>query len=105
MPTYEFLCATCGPFEQHRSLREASHPMACPVCQVVAQRVYSTSGVLLGSGAVHRRIEQGAEPRVVGRQVCEGPLSPRMFQQSAGDRPWQVGHAAQTPVTPGLRRL
>jgi putative FmdB family regulatory protein len=106
MPTYEFLCATCGPFEQRRSLREAGHPMPCPVCQVVAQRVYSTSGVILRSGAVRRRIEQGAEPSVVRRQVSEGPLSPRTLQQSAGDRPWQVGHAMHTtPVMPGLQRL
>ncbi len=69
MPTYEFVCATCGPFEQRRSLSEAGDPMTCPLCQQVAQRIYSTAGVILASGAVGRRIEQSAEPTVVKRQA------------------------------------
>jgi hypothetical protein len=36
MPTYEFLCATCGLFEQRRSLHEAGDPMLCPTCEVVS---------------------------------------------------------------------
>jgi putative FmdB family regulatory protein len=106
MPTYEFLCATCGPFEERRSLEEAGTPLTCPTCQVVAQRIYSTSGLILTAGAVRRRIEQSAEPTVVTRQTSEEPHSPRTLQQSAHDRPWQVGHAARTlPVEPALQRL
>ena len=106
MPIYEFLCATCGPFEQRRSLEEAGEPMTCPACQVVAQRVYSTPGVILTSGAVCRRIEESAEPTVVRRQAPEEPLPPRTLQQSARDRPWQVGHATHaTPVKPGWQRI
>ena len=106
MPTYEFVCATCGPFEQRRSLSEAGDPMTCPLCQQVAQRIYSTAGAILTSGAVGRRIAQSAEPTVVKRQASEEPSSPRTLQQSARGRPWQLGHAAHaTPVKPGLQRL
>jgi putative FmdB family regulatory protein len=106
MPTYEFVCATCGPFEQRRSLREAGDPMTCPLCHQVAQRIYSIPGVILASGAVGRRIDQSAEPTVVKRQASEEPLSPRTLQQSARGRPWQLGHAAHaTPVKPGLQRI
>jgi putative FmdB family regulatory protein len=106
MPTYEFLCATCGPFEQRRSLKEAGDPMTCPACQGVAQRMYSTSGVILTSGAARRRLSQSAEPMVVKRQASEEPLSPQTLQQSVHSRPWQLGHAAHTtPVKLGLQRL
>jgi putative FmdB family regulatory protein len=106
MPTYEFVCATCGPFEQHRSLREAGDPMTCLLCQQVAQRIYSTAAVILASGAVVRRIEQNAEPTLVKHQASEAPLSPQTLQQSARGRPWQLGHAAHaTPVKPGLQRI
>ena len=77
MPTYEFLCTTCGPFEQRRSLTEAGDPMTCPLCQQVAQRIYSTSGVILATGALRRRITQSAEPTVVKPQASEEPLSPQ----------------------------
>ena len=77
MPTYEFLCATCGPFEQRRSLKEASDPMTCPACQGVAQRMYSTSGVILTSGAARRRLSQSAEPMVVKVKLLRNLYPPR----------------------------
>jgi putative FmdB family regulatory protein len=105
MPTYEFLCETCGPFEERRPLKEASAPMACPSCQAVAQRIYSTSGFILTSGALRRRIAESAEPKVVTRQASEEPSS-RKLQQSVHSRPWQLGHAVHTaPANPGLQRL
>jgi putative FmdB family regulatory protein len=96
MPTYDFLCETCGPFEQCRSLKEAGDPMACPTCLGVAQRIYSTAGVILTSGAVRRRIEQSAEPKVVMRPTPEEPPPSPKLQQSVRSRPWQLGHATQT---------
>jgi putative FmdB family regulatory protein len=38
MPLYEFRCQMCEIFEQRLSLEEASNPMLCPTCQVVAKR-------------------------------------------------------------------
>ena len=105
MPVYEFFCATCGPFEQRRSLHEAGEPMACPMCQMVATRIYSTAGLILTSGKGRRHIEQSAEPKVIKRLSPAEP-SPAPLQQSVHDRSWQLGHASYTsPAPPGLQRL
>lgn len=98
MPTYEFLCEVCGPFEQRRNIQEASDPMACPTCLVTAQRIYSTAGFILTSGTLRRRIEQSAEPKVVTRPRPEAPPSPPRLHQGMQSRPWQLGHAAHTRI-------
>ena len=104
MPIYEFLCATCGPFEQHRPLAEASAPMACPSCQVEAQRIYSTGGCMLTAGALRRRMERGVEPQIVTRPKPQEPAP--TLQQSARSRPWQLGHAGHTKtVHPRLQKI
>jgi hypothetical protein len=51
--------------------------MTCPSWQAVARRIYSTAGVIFTSGALRRRIEQNAEPKMVKRQASEEPQSPR----------------------------
>jgi len=89
MPTYEFLCEVCGPFEQRRNIQEASDPMACPTCLVTAQRIYSTAGFILTSGTLRRRIEQSAEPNVVTRPKPEEPPSPPRLHQAV--------HRSETP--------
>ena len=105
MPVYEFLCATCGSFEQRRSLQDAGEPMACPMCQIVATRIYSTAGLILTSGTVRRRIERSAEPRVVKR-LSPAESSPALLQRSGRTPPWQLGHASYTGTAPpGLQRL
>jgi putative FmdB family regulatory protein len=44
MPVYEFYCETCdGVFEHLRSIREASEPAPCPVCNRDAKRLMPTS--------------------------------------------------------------
>lgn len=106
MPIYEFLCATCGPFEQHRSLKEAGAPMACPTCLVVAQRIYSTTGLILTSRALRRRLEQSAEPKIVTRPKPAAPPSPPQLQQSVRSRPWQLSHTPHAVTAdPKLHRM
>jgi putative FmdB family regulatory protein len=44
MPLYEYLCQNCGGvFEHLRSLREASEPAPCPICDRDCQRIMPTS--------------------------------------------------------------
>jgi putative FmdB family regulatory protein len=44
MPLYEYYCQNCdGVFEELRSMREASEPMPCPLCDRDAQRIMPTS--------------------------------------------------------------
>jgi putative FmdB family regulatory protein len=96
MPTYEFLCEVCGPFEQRRLLQEAGAPLACPTCHVPARRLYSTAGVMRASGALRGRMAPGAEPTVVTRPTPAESPDPARLQQAVRSRPWQLGHATQT---------
>ena len=44
MPVYEYYCQHCdGIFEVLRSMREASYPQPCPVCDRDGQRIMPTS--------------------------------------------------------------
>jgi putative FmdB family regulatory protein len=44
MPLYEYYCESCnGVFEALRSMREASEPSNCPLCDRDSQRIMPTS--------------------------------------------------------------
>jgi putative FmdB family regulatory protein len=44
MPIYEYLCSSCdGIFEALRSIREASEPAPCPICDRESPRIMPTS--------------------------------------------------------------
>jgi putative FmdB family regulatory protein len=44
MPLYEYYCHHCdGVFEQLRSIREASEPSPCPLCDRDSERIMPTS--------------------------------------------------------------
>ena len=44
MPVYEYYCRHCdGIFEVLRSMREASYPQPCPICDRDGQRIMPTS--------------------------------------------------------------
>ena len=94
MPTYEFLCETCGPFEQRRDHRESGDPMSCPSCKVVARRVYSMPGFNVASGAGKKARpldEQGSSPGVA-RRPQTGESVPASKHRKVGGRPWQISH-------------
>ncbi|MCI0529450.1 MAG: zinc ribbon domain-containing protein, partial [Nitrospira sp.] len=106
MPIYEFLCETCGPFEQRRSMEESSLLMTCPACQAVAKRIFSTPGFILIPGALRHRIESSVEPKVVKRPQSEEPLPPPKLQMNGGGRPWQLDHISHAAdVNPKLQRI
>lgn len=85
MPTYEFLCESCGPFERWRDHRQSSVPMPCPVCEAAARRVYSAPGLNVTSKAGTE------EPRLVERPQAQEP-TPSRRPQGVGGRPWQISH-------------
>ncbi len=39
MPTYDYACLTCGPFEALRAMAERDAPVACPGCAAPSARV------------------------------------------------------------------
>ncbi len=41
MPTYEYLCSTCGRFEVNRPITKTARRVACPTCKRKAARQYS----------------------------------------------------------------
>jgi putative FmdB family regulatory protein len=44
MPLYEYYCSSCdGVFEELRSMREASEPQPCPLCDHDSQRIMPTT--------------------------------------------------------------
>lgn len=93
MPVYEFLCESCGPFEERRSFESAAEPMPCPKCGDGARRVYSmpaTKRMPAGlSNALDRSEKSASEPDVVRRPA--GKQSAQEHHHSHG-RPWTVGH-------------
>lgn len=98
MPMYEFVCETCGPFEQRRSMSEAGEPMECPACYAVATRVYSLPN-LVRTSIVERtarsRNEQSADQPEVGSRPYREDATPshRHPNPRRGPRrPWMVGH-------------
>ena len=89
MPLYDFRCETCGVFEQSRSMQTANEPMFCPNCQSVAKRLISAVGILKTPSQLSKRVEQSAEPRVVGRK--QHNHSTHAHNHHHG-RPWAIGH-------------
>ncbi|CAL61622.1 Putative regulatory protein fmdB [Herminiimonas arsenicoxydans] len=40
MPTYDYVCKECGPFEALRSMSSRDDPIDCPHCASAAQRIW-----------------------------------------------------------------
>lgn len=95
MPVYEFVCETCGTFEEHRPLDEATQPLSCPACGRPATRVYSAPAVRRlsrASAEAHERNERSVhDPKVVKRPRPDPPAGPSKPGHGHG-RPWQLGH-------------
>lgn len=91
MPMYVFLCKSCGAFEVRMSMKEASAEHPCKQCNQLAKRDYSSVGLVTTDNGLRRRVEAGAQPRVVARSELTGPLLHSHGHASA-ERPWQIGH-------------
>jgi putative FmdB family regulatory protein len=95
MPLYEFLCPTCGPFDQLRPFSEASAPAHCPNCGAAATRVITAPNLRRTPPALRaallREEKSRYEPEVVQRPAPAEPTPPPKLRRSHG-RPWQIGH-------------
>ena len=93
MPIYEFLCESCGCFEERRSMDEARDVTVCPGCGNEARRVYSmpnTKRMPAGLSKAMDRAEKSAhEPEVARRPVRGGGAGHRHAHHG---RPWALGH-------------
>ena len=41
MPTYDYRCQDCGPFEVIKSMNDATNPENCPDCGHLGERVFT----------------------------------------------------------------
>ena len=71
MPVYDYHCATCGPFESSRPMKESSEPAACPQCAALTARVLVAPSLNLMQASTRKaeiRNEKSANaPEVVSR--------------------------------------
>jgi putative FmdB family regulatory protein len=91
MPSYEFVCADCGPFEVLRSMAQAGSPAQCPECDTQARRVFTAPGVALLAaprrGALEREERSAHEPEMTTRKTG------RHMPHRHGARPaWVMSH-------------
>ncbi len=85
MPLYEYYCENCdGIFENLRSMREASEPSPCPVCDRDAQRIMPTSFTAFSfRDGIPRRIPDRGNYWHMGKEVKK----PIMGQGNGFDHP------------------
>ncbi|KRB67969.1 FmdB family zinc ribbon protein [Noviherbaspirillum sp. Root189] len=64
MPTYDYHCNQCGPFDALRSLVQRNEPCACPVCGKGSERTLLSaprlSAMASGARAAHETNERSA---------------------------------------------
>ena len=107
MPTYEYDCPRCGPFEAVRPMAEFQAPHPCAGCGGPAPRVLLSAPRLSGMDAGRRdalatnersanapKRSGGAHPASCG---CCKPRSRTLSAEavpasSPAARPWMVGH-------------
>ena len=66
MPTYEYDCAACGPFDALRPIARRDEPAPCPACGAIAPRVLLSAPALAGVGgqqAAGRRMAMARNER------------------------------------------
>jgi putative FmdB family regulatory protein len=56
MPSYSYLCATCGAFTAHRLMAEFAEPQACPTCGREAPRALLKAPNLNGMNQGRRQV-------------------------------------------------
>ncbi len=64
MPTYEYECPDCGPFQEVRPMAEFDRPLPCPDCAQPAPRLLTAPSLGFGaqeggSGAAAPRAHMG----------------------------------------------
>jgi putative FmdB family regulatory protein len=107
MPTYEYDCAACGPFEESRPMAEYDQPQPCPGCGALAPRaIFSVPAMAMMDGAArtaHATNERSANaPRRAHAGNCgccrpsklsaESVTGPALKSAGSNQRPWMVGH-------------
>lgn len=77
MPTYDYSCATCGPFSEVRSMAEFAQPQPCPTCGDAAPRAFLSAPALGGSAKNEAAAPSPIRPHPGGCRCCAAPSAGR----------------------------
>lgn len=78
MPTYDYGCATCGPFSENHPMAEFALPQPCPTCGDMAPRALTAPA--LGAGTNPQPAPMAQPRRHPGGCAC---CAPRRFAAEA----------------------
>ena len=105
MPIYDYLCPTCGPFEERRPMIESKASATCANCRAAAPRMPAAPRLNLMSSnnriAETRNEKSAHEPGVVHRMAghdahARGKHAHHAHAGGHGrhpsPRPWMLGH-------------
>lgn len=110
MPSYDYMCADCGPFTEMRPMAESDLGHECPHCGEEAPRAYLTAPYFSGLSAerrlAHATNERSANAPTLsskshgaGCSCCSGKgLSHKTLRRKDGSksfptsRPWMISH-------------
>lgn len=94
MPFYTYKCNECGVYDEWKSSSAQFNEVSyCPLCRSVGKRVFQPPNILRTSHALRKRVENGAEPKLVKREELKGtPRHHHHHSHQQVARPWQVGH-------------
>lgn len=75
MPTYDYQCATCGPFRDSYPMSAFADPQPCPVCEELAPRALTVPA--LSGGAQEAAPSTGSwSSHGGGCACCAAPRRP-----------------------------
>ncbi len=104
MPSYDYLCAACGPFTAVRPMVAYAEPQDCPECGQSCGRAMLTgpgiSSMSPGQRTAHATNERSAHaprlssagPHRAGCQCCSAKKAPAAAKSFPSQRPWMISH-------------
>lgn len=88
MPTYEYRCGFCGPFNRVLSIRDVTATSTCPDCGESATRVFSTPTLIARTSPLRRAVQAAErsahEPGVAVREAAP-PAEPARLPERPAD--------------------
>lgn len=85
MPNYTYACPNHGEFTLNQSMNADHDSAVCPNCNATSNRVFVPFHTYQLDSKLKKKIESGAEPKVMKRENL-----PLQQKQKTNQRPWMV---------------
>lgn len=95
MPTYDYLCADCGPFSTIMPMSASGDPQACPACRSPSPRA------LLSFPAMGRMTTEGRLAAATNERNRHAPMTAGEYRDQSARR-HRAGCACCAPAKPKL---